>query len=69
MEVDVPSQREFDELKNRMEAVLLAFLTHLGLEEKQCEHPKLHYPPRERHWHRHECEDCKGTGIIFERKK
>lgn len=66
MHIDAPSQSEFDYLKNRFEAVVLALLNQLGLEEKQCEHPSLE--TGDRRYRSYSCPNCKGAGIVFRRK-
>ncbi|MCC6752003.1 MAG: hypothetical protein IT371_30400 [Deltaproteobacteria bacterium] len=60
MDIDVPSQREFDDLKNRFDSLL----KFLGIEEVRC--PES---PQGDVWHRYQaCSVCGGEGTIFVKK-
>lgn len=53
MELDVVSQSDFDDLKQRFEALL----DHLGLSQERCYHRDV--------LNAYTCERCRGTCVIF----
>lgn len=60
VDVDAPSQSEFDELKRKLERLLI----FLDIEEVPCLNA---HGQRHRHYSDYGCEKCYGSGYYFQR--